>query len=114
MRNPTVTRDAVYKIISRYPFQFPTGTMQIYSNSGFWLLSLIVEKASGMTYEDYIEKTIFEPLGVTRSMYCNNSKNIPRRAYGYGMRSGAPPAACRRSCTRGPTPPVRSVQQRRT
>jgi CubicO group peptidase (beta-lactamase class C family) len=36
--------------------------MQAYSNSNFWLLGLIVEKASGMTYEDYIEKKIFEPL----------------------------------------------------
>ena len=88
MRNPTVTRDDVYKVISRYPFKFPTGTMQIYSNSGFWLLGLIIEKASGMTYEDYVEKKIFEPLGMTRSMYCNNAENVPRRAHGYGMRNG--------------------------
>ena len=73
MRNPTATRDDVYKVINRHPFQFPTGTMQTYSNSGFWLLGLIIEKASGMTYEDYVEKKIFEPLGMTRSMYCNNS-----------------------------------------
>ena len=88
MRNTTATRDDVYKVISRYPFQFPTGTMQTYSNSGFWLLGLIIEKASGLTYEDYVEKKIFEPLGMTRSMYCNNSENIPRRAHGYGMRNG--------------------------
>ena len=88
MRNPTATRDDVYKVISRYPFQFPTGTMQASSNSGFWLLGLIIEKASRMTYEEYVEKRIFEPLGMTRSMYCNNSENIPRRAYGYGLRNG--------------------------
>lgn len=88
MRNPDVSRDDVYKIISRYPFHFPTGTMQSYSNSGYWLLGLIIEKASGMTYQDYIEKKIFAPLGMTRSMYCNPSKTVPRRAYGYGMRTG--------------------------
>jgi CubicO group peptidase (beta-lactamase class C family) len=88
MRNPTATRDDVYKVINRQPFRFPTGTMQTYSNTGFWLLGLIIEKASGMTYEDYVEKKIFEPLGMTRSMYCNNSENIPRRAFGYGMRNG--------------------------
>ena len=91
MRNPTVTRDDVYKVISRYPFVFPTGTMQTYSNSGFWLLGLIIEKASGMTYEEYVEKRIFEPLGMTRSMYCNNSENVPRRAYGHGLRNGIKP-----------------------
>jgi len=88
MRNPTVTLNDVYKIVSRSPFQFPTGTMQIYSNTGFWLLGLIIEKASGMTYEEYIEKKLFEPLGMTRSMYCNDSENLPRRAHGYGMKGG--------------------------
>jgi CubicO group peptidase (beta-lactamase class C family) len=90
MRNPTATRDDVYKVINRYPFMFPTGTMEIYSNTNFWLLGLVIEKASGMTYEDYIEKKIFEPLGMTRSMYCNNSEKVARRASGYGMRSGRP------------------------
>ena len=90
MRNPAVTRDDVYKVVSHYAFMFPTGTMQLYSNSNFWLLGLVIEKASGMTYEEYVEKRLFEPLGMTRSMYCNNSENVPRRAYGYGMRPGFP------------------------
>ena len=90
MRNPTVTRDDVYKVINRHPFQFPTGKMEIYSNTNFWLLGLVIEKASGVTYEDYVEKMIFEPLGMTRSMYCNNSEQVARRASGYGMRSGRP------------------------
>lgn len=88
MRNPAVTHDDVYRIVSRHPFRFPTGSLQIYSNSGYWLLGRIVEKASGMTYEDYVEKKIFEPLGMTRSMYCNNAEKVARRAYGYGMKSG--------------------------
>jgi CubicO group peptidase (beta-lactamase class C family) len=88
IRNPMATRDAVYDVIKRAPFQFPTGTMEMYSNSNFWLLGLIIEKASGMTYEDYVEKKLFEPLGMTRSMYCNNSENIPRRAYGHGIQKG--------------------------
>jgi D-alanyl-D-alanine carboxypeptidase len=91
IRNPTVTRDDVYKVISRQAFMFPTGTMQLYSNSNFWLLGLIIEKASGMTYEDYVEKKIFEPLGMKRSMYCNGSDNVPRRAYGHGLRNGVKP-----------------------
>jgi CubicO group peptidase (beta-lactamase class C family) len=41
-----------------------------------------------MTYEDYVERKIFEPLGMTRSMYCNNSEDVPRRAHGYFMRNG--------------------------
>jgi D-alanyl-D-alanine carboxypeptidase len=88
LRNPTLTRDDVYQVIRRHPFQFPTGTMQIYSNTNFWLLGRVVEKASGMTYEEYVAKRIFEPLGMTRSGYGHPAKDVPHRAYGYGMRSG--------------------------
>jgi CubicO group peptidase (beta-lactamase class C family) len=86
--NRRFPRDSAYVLINRQPFQFATGEAQIYNNSAFWLLGLIVEKASGMTYGDYVEKRIFEPLGMSRSMYCNSSANIPRRAHGYGIRNG--------------------------
>lgn len=83
--NPRFPRDSGYALINRTPFQFRTGDAEIYNNSAFWLLGLIVEKASGVTYEDYIEKQIFAPLGMTRSMYCNSAEDIPRRAHGYAV-----------------------------
>jgi CubicO group peptidase (beta-lactamase class C family) len=86
--NGRFPRDSAYALIKRYPFQFPTGEAQIYNNSAFWLLGLVIEKASGTTYEDYVEKKIFEPLGMKRSMYCNSSENIPRRAHGYAVQNG--------------------------
>jgi CubicO group peptidase (beta-lactamase class C family) len=88
--NSSFPRDSAYALIKRYPFQFPTGEAQIYNNSAFWLLGLVIEKASGGTYENYVEKQIFEPLGMTRSMYCNSAENIERRAHGYAF---MPPAA---------------------
>jgi CubicO group peptidase (beta-lactamase class C family) len=86
--NGRFPRDSAYALIKRYPFQFPTGQAQVYNNSAFWLLGLVVEKASGMTYEDYVEKRIFAPLGMTRSMYCNSAENVARRAHGYGVQNG--------------------------
>lgn len=86
--NPNVTRDEIYKLISRQPFKFPTGSMEVYTNTNFWLLGRIVEKASGMTYEDYVEKKVFEPLGMKRSMYCANGKDLERRARGHMTRNG--------------------------
>jgi CubicO group peptidase (beta-lactamase class C family) len=83
--NQRFPRDSAYALIKRYPFQFPTGTAQMYNNSAFWLAGLIVEKASGMTYEDYVEQRIFAPLGMTRSMYCHSAESVPRRANGYGV-----------------------------
>ena len=86
--NSRFPRDSAYALINRQPFQFAPGTAQVYNNSAFWLLGLVVEKASGMTYEDYVEKRIFQPLGMTRSTYCNSSENIARRAHGYGVQNG--------------------------
>jgi CubicO group peptidase (beta-lactamase class C family) len=88
IRNASITRDSVYKIVTRYPPAFPVGTMEIYSNAGFWLLGRIIEKVSGMTYEEYVEKRIFSPLGMSRSMYCERAKQVPDRALGYGIRGG--------------------------
>jgi len=81
--NLRLPRDLAYALEQRLPPQFAPGEAQIYNNAGFWLLGLVVERASGMTYEDYIEQRIFAPLGMTRSMYCNSTENVPCRAHGY-------------------------------
>ena len=88
VNNPRFPRDSAYALIKRYPFEFKTGEAQIYNNSAFWLLGLVVEKASGGTYEDYIEKKLFAPLGMKRSMYCNSAENVERRAHGYQIANG--------------------------
>ena len=82
---PRFPRDSAYRLIKLDAFQFPTGAAQAYNNSGFWLLGVVVEKASGLKYEEYLAKRIFEPLGMKQSMYCNSSANVPRRAHGYHM-----------------------------
>jgi CubicO group peptidase (beta-lactamase class C family) len=89
VNNNRFPRDSAYALIKRYPFEFATGEAQIYNNSAFWLLGLVVEKASGGTYEDYVEKKLFAPLGMKRSMYCNSAENVERRAHGYQVQNGA-------------------------
>lgn len=86
--NRAFPRDSAYALIQRHGFDFAPGEAQTYSNSGFWLLALVVEKASGRSYEDYVEQTLFAPLGMTRSMHCNSYENVARRAHGYGMQNG--------------------------
>ena len=52
----------------QFPAQIrPPGTLAAYSNSGIGLLGLIVEIASGMTWADYIEAHILEPLDMTHT-----------------------------------------------
>lgn len=45
--------------------QVPPGEGYLYSNSDFALLRLIMEKASGMSLPDYLEKNVFTPVGMT-------------------------------------------------
>ncbi len=57
-----------------------------YSNTGYALLSIIIEKASGMTYAEFLMKNIFQPLGMenTRVYNTRRSKNEKINNYAYG------------------------------
>jgi CubicO group peptidase (beta-lactamase class C family) len=65
------------------PMEFAPGTKWNYNNSGFFLLGYIIEKVSGMTYQDYIEKNVLKPAGMTNSLYGSDKKLIRNRAYPY-------------------------------
>lgn len=86
--NPFLPRDSAYALIKRYPFTFRPGTAQIYNNSAFWLLGMIIERASGASYEDYLEQQIFTPLGMANTRYCHSAEDVPRRAHGYVLAKG--------------------------
>ncbi|HEV2146162.1 MAG TPA: serine hydrolase [Longimicrobiaceae bacterium] len=87
-RNAVFPRDSMYALVERHPFQFPTGTAQVYNNAAYWLLHLVVEKASGTTYPRYVESELFEPLGMTGSGLCLDAEEAPRRATGHHVRNG--------------------------
>jgi CubicO group peptidase (beta-lactamase class C family) len=65
------------------PLEFPPGERYNYSNSGYLLLGYLVEKISGGTYETFVKKNIFDPLGMKDSGYDSNESVIPSRAAGY-------------------------------
>lgn len=65
------------------PTDFAPGERWAYNNSGYVLLGAIIEKVSGQSYQDFIEKNIFAPLGMTHSFYDNTARIIPRRVTGY-------------------------------
>jgi len=65
------------------PMQFEPGRSWAYNNSGYILLGAIIEKASGKTYEQFVDERIFKPLGMTSSSYDHTERIIPRRVRGY-------------------------------
>ena len=56
---------------------FPAGFRWLYSNSGYFLLGMIIERASARTYEQYLRESFFTPLGLTRTSYCGETAPPP-------------------------------------
>jgi CubicO group peptidase (beta-lactamase class C family) len=68
---------------------FAPGTNYRYSNSGYALLSLIVEKASGQRFASFLRARIFLPLGMTHTLaFVNGGPVVDHRAYGYTEENG--------------------------
>jgi CubicO group peptidase (beta-lactamase class C family) len=68
---------------------FAPGTKWEYSNSGYVVLGLIVAKASGMPYREFLEKRIFKPLKMSHTLvYQKGINSVSRRAYGNNKQDG--------------------------
>lgn len=62
---------------------FESGTKFQYSNTGMFLLGVIIEKVTGENYFDYIRKTIYEPAGMTNSDCYEIDYPVENLAIGY-------------------------------
>jgi CubicO group peptidase (beta-lactamase class C family) len=69
------------------PLDFRPGESFKYSNSGYYLLGLIIEEVSGQSYDAFLEKSFFGPLGMTNTGYDFNRPIVPNRAAGYDLDS---------------------------
>jgi CubicO group peptidase (beta-lactamase class C family) len=68
---------------------FKPGSGYRYSNSGYSLLALIVERASGKSFQDFLRERIFLPLGMHDTLaYVHGGPEVPHRAYGYSEIDG--------------------------
>jgi CubicO group peptidase (beta-lactamase class C family) len=60
-----------------------------YSNYGFVLLGAIIERVSGMSYYDYVQRNVFEPAGMKNTASLAETDAVPNRSVGYMKRDGA-------------------------
>jgi CubicO group peptidase (beta-lactamase class C family) len=68
---------------------FKPGSSYRYSNSGYALLALIVERASGRTFATFLRERIFQPLGMTNTVaYEEGISTVANRAFGYTQEQG--------------------------
>ncbi|HLK03120.1 MAG TPA: serine hydrolase domain-containing protein [Candidatus Acidoferrum sp.] len=63
--------------------EFEPGSKWEYSNYGFLLLGLVVQKASGQDYYEYVREHIFQPAGMTRSDSLPEEQAVAGRSIGY-------------------------------
>ena len=73
----------VIALFADLPLEFAPGTHWNYSNSGYLLLTAIIEKASGQSWTDYANEHLFKPAGMARSSAAITGGALPEEATGY-------------------------------
>ena len=68
--------------------EFAPGSRWEYSNYGFLLLGVIIERVSGKSYYDYVSEIIYRPAGMTSTGSLPEDQNVPNRSIGYTQFGG--------------------------
>ncbi len=75
--------DELIGLVTDRDLDFSPGERWRYNNTGYYLLGLVIEKASGRSYDDFLKQRIFQPLGMATARMNDQSDLIPHRATGY-------------------------------
>lgn len=79
--------DALEMIARQKALNFDPGEEYLYSNSGFFLLSVIIERTTGNTLREFAHENIFQPLGMVHSHFHDDHTEISKhRAIGHVLR----------------------------
>jgi CubicO group peptidase (beta-lactamase class C family) len=81
--------EAIVALTRDKPLDFKPGARFAYDNTGYVLLGIVIEKASGQRYAAYLQDHIFGPLGLKHTGYDVSETILPNRAAGYDKRAGA-------------------------
>lgn len=85
----TTDEDALALLVRQREPNFAPGEQWLYSNSGFFLASVVVKRVSGQSLAQFAEENIFRPLGMTHTRFNDDHMSvIPNRATGYAPRAG--------------------------
>jgi CubicO group peptidase (beta-lactamase class C family) len=82
------TPNELIALVRNQPLDFTPGTRWNYSNTGYILLGMLVEKLSGQSYAEFLRSNIFQPLGMNDSGYDRETDILKSRASGYQIKDG--------------------------
>jgi len=93
-RHDVVSLQDYFDLFKNEPLQFEPGVQQQYSNAGYVVLGLLIERLSGENYYEYVRRHIYEPAGMTHTGSWRIERWPANTAIGY-TRGGqdAPPTA---------------------
>ena len=77
-------RDAV-RSYAITPLEYEPGTKHVYSNAGINTAGRVIEVVAKMPYETFLDKRIFEPLGMTDTTFWPNARQVKRLAKSYKL-----------------------------
>jgi CubicO group peptidase (beta-lactamase class C family) len=83
IRRQIQTTEDYLPLFSNTPLKFEPGAQFGYSNAGYIVLGLIIEKLTGESYYDYVQKNIFEPSGMINTAAYSLDAETPNLAIGY-------------------------------
>ena len=75
--------EAIVQRAASVPVAFDPGSQMGYSNTGFAVLGVLIERASGLSYYDYVRTHVFERAGMTRSGFFSATDPVDNMALGY-------------------------------
>lgn len=84
-----LTHEELLAFVKDQPFDFVPGEQYRYSNTGYYLLGMVIETVTGRSYGEALTELICDPLGLEHTRYQSHRKIIPHRACGYGVERGA-------------------------
>ncbi|HBY63473.1 MAG TPA: serine hydrolase, partial [Solibacterales bacterium] len=82
------TLDDYVKLYGGRAPEFEPGSRWRYSNYGFLLAGVLIEKASGMSYYDYVRQKVFKPAGMTHTDSLPETEHVEQRSTGYTKQGG--------------------------
>lgn len=85
MMPQALPRDSLVRLIATKPRAFAPGEAMHYNNSAYFLLGLIIERVSGVSYDTYLRRSLFEPAAMRDAHYCSNRAIMPRTIRGYDV-----------------------------
>lgn len=75
--------DALSLIVRQRGLNFEPGTEWSYSNSGYVLLKEVVARVAGVPFSRFVHERLFEPLGMPRTVYADDVREVEDRALAY-------------------------------